>query len=99
MFYCTGDIVPAGTPVVILMDKTAGDTEATKKVSLSVTTASGPAPHPYNVLRGADAPVAVSEGKVGGQTVYVLGVVEGKLGFYKYSGNEIPAGKAYILED
>jgi hypothetical protein len=99
VFYCTGDIVPAGTPVVIVMDRMAGDTEATKTVVLSVTTASGTAPHPYNILRGTDAPVTVSGGKIGGQTVYVLGIVEGKLGFYQFSGSEIPAGKAYYLED
>lgn len=99
VFYCIGDIVPTGTPVVIVMDKAAGDAGDTKEVGLGLTAASGPAPRPYNVLRGADVPVTVSEGRVGGQRVYVLGIVEGKLGFYQFSGSEIPAGKAYCLGD
>lgn len=99
VFYCIDDIIPAGTPVVIMMDKLAGDTEDTKEIDLSVTGASGRAPHLYNILRGAEAPVAVSGGKVDGKTVYVLGIVEGKLGFYQFSGSVIPAGKAYYLAE
>lgn len=99
VFYCIDDVVRAGTPVVIMMDKLAGDTEDTKEIDLSVTGASGRAPHLYNILRGAEAPVAVSGGKVDGKTVYVLGIVEGKLGFYQFSGSVIPAGKAYYLAE
>ena len=99
VFYCVDDVVRAGTPVVIMMDKAQGDTGNTKDVGLSVTSAAGVAPNLYNVLQGTDVPIAVSDGKIGGKTVYVLGVLGGKLGFYKFSGSVIPAGKAYILED
>ena len=99
VFYCIDGVVRAGTPVVIVMDKLAGDTGDTKEVGMSVTSATGKEPHLNNVLQGTDVPVALSDGKIGGKTVYVLGVVEGKLGFYQFSGNEIPAGKAYILGD
>lgn len=99
VFYCIDDIIPAGTPVVILMDQLPGDTEDTKEVGLSITSAAGTAPHLYNILRGADAPVNVSGGKIDGQKVYVLGIVEGKLGFYQFSGSVIPAGKAYYLAE
>lgn len=99
VFYCIDDVVQAGTPVVIMMDKARGDTGDAKDVGLNVTSAAGVAPHLYNVLQGTDVPLAVSDGKIGGKTVFVLGVVGGKLGFYKFSGSVIPAGKAYILED
>lgn len=98
VFYCIDDVIQAGTPVVILMDKSAGDTGDTKEVGLSVTSAAGKAPHLYNILTGTDTAVSVSEGKIDGKTVYVLGVKNGKLGLYPFSGNEIPAGKAYYIK-
>ena len=98
VFYCIGDIIPAGTPVIILLDKQAGDVESTKVIPLSVTTSSG-MPNLYNVLKGTDSPVDVSNGKIAGKTVYVLGIKNGKLGFYPFSGNAIPAGKAYYLDE
>lgn len=96
VFYCLGDLIPAGVPVIILMDKSSADTEPTKEVKLSIT-ASSTNPHPDNVLTGTDSPINVSDGKVGGKTVYVLGVADGKLGFYPFSGSQIPGGKAYYL--
>ena len=98
VFYCIGDVIQAGTPVIILLDKQAGDTESTKVIPLSVTTSSG-LPSLYNILQGTDSPVAVSNGKIGEKTVYVLGIKNGKLGFYPFSGNTIPAGKAYYLAE
>ena len=97
VFYCIGDVIPAGTPVIILLDKQAGDTGSTKVIPLSVTGYSTPAVL-YNILKGTDSPLAVSNGKIGDDTVYVLGIRNGKLGFYPFSGNEIPAGKAYYLK-
>jgi len=96
VFYCIGDVIPAGTPVIILLDKQAGDTGSTKVIPLSVTSYTT-VPVLYNILIGTDSPVVVSDGKIGGKTVYVLGIKDGKLGFYPFSGSEIPAGKAYIL--
>ena len=98
VFYCIDDVVRAGTPVVILMDKLAGDTGDTKEVGLSVTSAAGKTPHLNNVLTGTDAAVSVSDVEINGKKVYVLGVKDGKLGLYPFSGREIPAGKAYYLK-
>ena len=46
----------------------------------------------------AEAPKDVSGGKIDGQTVYVLGIADGKLGFYPFSGSEIPEKKAYLVD-
>ena len=97
VFYCIGDVIPAGTPVIILLDRQAGDTGSTKVIPLSVTESST-VPILYNILIGTDSPVAVSNGKIAGKTAYVLGIRDGKLGFYPFSGNTIPAGKAYYCE-
>ena len=96
VFYCIGDVIPAGKPVIILLDKQAGDTGSTKVIPLSVTSYTN-VPVLYNILIGTDSPVTVSNGKIGNGKVYVLGIKNGKLGFYPFSGNTIPAGKAYIL--
>ena len=99
VFYCLDDIIPAGVPVIILMDKTATDAGATKEVRLSATSATK-VPL-FNILQGSDSPVDVSGGKIGGHTVYVLGIVGGELGFYPLdsSQSQIPARKAYYLAD
>lgn len=97
VFYCIGNVIPAGIPVIILLDKQAGDTGPTKVIPLSVTGYSI-APILDNKLKGTDSPLTVHNGKIGDNTVYVLGIKEGKLGFYPFSGSEIPAGKAYYCE-
>ena len=102
VFYRLGDesnVIPAGRAVVIVADKTADDTETTKVINLTITDAAAPPLIKENLLIGSDAPVAVSGGKIGGKTVYVLGIVGGKLNFYPFSGSEIPAGKAYYLAE
>ena len=102
VFYRLGDesnIIPAGRAVVIVADKAANDTETTKVINLTITGASAPALLYGNILTGSDTPVDVSGGKIGGKTVYVLGIVDGKLDFYPFTGNVIPAGKAYYLGD
>lgn len=99
VFYSIEDIVPAGTPVVVLIEKTTGDAETTKVLDLSITTASGVTARPSNILRGSDTPLDVTDGKIGGQSVFVLGIKDGKLGFYPFNGSVIPAGKAYYLAD
>ena len=50
-----------------------------------------------NQLQGSDSAVTVTDGKVDGKTPYVLGVVNDVVGFYRFTGSEIPAGKAYYL--
>ena len=90
-------VIPAGTAVVILMDKTSQDTAPTKTLAMTPTTDSINIQHPNDLL-GSDAPQAVTEGKIGESAVYVLGIQNGTLGFYPFSGTEIPAGKAYYLK-
>ncbi|MBR4352312.1 MAG: choice-of-anchor J domain-containing protein [Bacteroidales bacterium] len=90
-------VIPAGTAVVILMDKTSQDTAPTKTLAMTPTTDSINIQH-SNDLLGSDAPQAVTEGKIGERAVYVLGIQNGTLGFYPFSGTEIPAGKAYYLK-
>lgn len=90
-------VIPAGTAVVILMDKTSQDTAPTKTLAMTPTTDSINIQHPNDLL-GSDAPQAVIEGKIGERAVYVLGIQNGTLGFYPFSGTEIPAGKAYYLK-
>ncbi len=90
-------VIPAGTAVVILMDKTSQDTAPTKTLAMTPTTDSINIQH-SNDLLGSDAPQAVTEGKIGERAVYVLGIQNGTLGFYPFSGTEIPARKAYYLK-
>ena len=90
-------VIPAGTAVVILMDKTSQDTAPTKTLAMTPTTDSINIQHPNDLL-GSDKPQAVTEGKIGESAVYVLGIQNGTLGFYPFSGTEIPAGKAYYLK-
>lgn len=90
-------VIPAGTAVVILMDKTSQDTAPTKTLAMTPTTDSINIQH-SNGLLGSDKPQAVTDGKIGERAVYVLGIQNGTLGFYPFSGTEIPAGKAYYLK-
>ena len=90
-------VIPAGTAVVILMDKTSQDTAPTKTLAMTPTTDSINIQHPNDLL-GSDKPQAVTDGKIGERAVYVLGIKNGTLGFYPFSGTEIPAGKAYYLK-
>ena len=99
VFYCFGDVIPAGRPAIILMEKKPEDAGVTKEIELTVASTAGTGARPNEILRGSDSPVAVNDGMIGGKKVYVLGIVNGELGFYPFSGNEIPAGKAYFLAE
>ena len=99
VFYCFGDVIPAGRPAIILMHRTPGDTGVNKEIELTAVNTAGTGARPNEILRGSDSPLAVNGGKIGGKDVYVLGIVNGELGFYPFSGNEIPAGKAYYLAE
>ena len=95
VFYRIGadsNVIPAGTAVIIVADA-ADDITLTKLSSTTVTAKAG------NILKGSDADVTVSEGKVNGKTPYVLGISSGTLGFYEFEGSAIPAGKAYYLDN
>ena len=91
-----GSIIPAGQAVVILADKSAlsGTNAGSGTLTLTVTDSTADI-HGTNILRGSDSDVAISG--ISG-TPYVLGIVDGKLGFYEYKGGDIPAHKAYYIE-
>ena len=73
--------VPAGTPVLL---KGAGDKTAT----FLATTPSAPA---TNLLHVSDGTIGADAG------AYVLGNKNGNVGFYKWTGTGLAAGKVYLL--
>lgn len=82
-----GSIIPKKTPVVIMADVSTED-----KVSLSLSpVAATDVTVTDNVLHGTAAAKTLGAG----ETVYVMGKSGDNLGFYKYTGTEIPANKAY----
>ena len=85
-----GATIPKGVAVIIIA--TSADTSlipvGTDDLSITDHAVGG------NQLHGSDSAVSVS-GLSG--TPYVLGVVNDVLGFYPYTGSEIPASKAYYV--
>ena len=79
-----GSVIPHGTAVIIVAD--SASVTLTKLESTNVTAYAG------NELKGSDTAVAVSGLS---ETPYVLSISGGVLGFYKFTGSSIPAGKAY----
>lgn len=85
-----GSVIPHGNAAIVVAD--ADNITLTKLVSTTVT------PYDGNILLGSDTDVTVTAGKVAGKTPYVLNISGGVLGFYKFTGDTIPAGKAYYLK-
>ena len=87
-----GSIIPAGKAVVIIADASALTGATADSGTLTLTRTSSTAIiHGTNILRGSDSPATVSG------TPYVLGIVNGVLGFYEYKGGPVPAYKAYYV--
>ena len=80
-----GRVIPHGIAVVIVSSESGATL-----FGLNSTTV---APHDGNILQGTDTAISKPAG-----TVYVLGIVGESLGFYKFTGSTIPAGKAYYLK-
>ena len=91
-------VIPAGTPVIVVADMESSDTGNTKVLAMTLLSTADVSARPGNILQASDNPVAVSNGKIGDKTVYVLGVKDWVPGFYLFTGSEIPAGKVYILK-
>lgn len=85
-----GSVIPHGTAVIVVAD--AASITLTKLASTDVTA------HAGSILQGSDTAVTVTAGKVDGKTPYVLYISSEVLGFYKFTGDTIPAGKAYYLK-
>ena len=79
-----GRVIPHGTAVVIVSSESGATL-----FGLNSTTVT---PHDGNILQGTDTAISKPAG-----TVYVLGIVGESLGFYKFTGSTIPAGKAYYV--
>lgn len=85
-----GSVIPADTPVVIMSDAAA--ITLTKIDATTVAAESG------NILQGTAVETLRTGLITGSQKVYVLGKVGDEFGFYEYTGDEIPANKAYYVE-
>ena len=91
VFHLVGDdgsVIPQGTAVIVVSD--AANASFSALASTTVT------PHAGNILQGSDTDINVS-GLSG--TPYVLNISGGNLGFYKFTGSTLPAGKAYYLKN
>ena len=93
VFYRIGedsDVIPAGTAAIIIADASA---LSEGKLSMDALVSTDVTAKPGNILQGSDADIAKPSG-----TVYVLGVDgDGAMTFKKFTGSEIPGGKAYYL--
>ena len=85
-----GSIIPANTAVIIISD--TADITLTKDNGESAVAVNGGA----NILLGSDSPVAKYT-LPSGKKAYVLGVYSATMGFYEFTGDGIPANKAYYL--
>ena len=84
-----GRVIPAKTAVVIISE--VSSIELTITYDKTPVTIHGD----KNILAGSKTEVTVSNLK---GTPYVMGCVEGVLGFYPFGGDTIPAQKAYYLQ-
>ncbi len=81
-----GSVIPSGTAVIIIAENAS--ITLTKSDDDSAIAVNGGA----NILQGSNSPKDIYS--IPG-TPYVLGIVTGTLGFYKFTGDGIPAYKAY----
>ena len=92
-----GTVIPANVAVVVMSD---GDlTESSITLTLTPTTADITVGD--NFLNGTDSDTAVSSLSIeSGKSVYVLSAdTDGNLGFHKFTGDTIPANKAYYIAE
>ena len=83
-----GVVIPKETAVVIISDK----------ASLTLTETNATVTVGDNDLEGSDEAVPVTDGMVGGKIPHVLSIgSSAAIGFFKFTGASIPAGKAYVL--
>ncbi len=95
VFYRIGDrsdIIPVGTAAIIVADASV---VSENKILLSKLASSDVAVRPGNILQGAATATPKPTG-----TVYVLGVDGcGAMTFLKFTGSQIPEGKAYYMAE
>ena len=94
-----GSVVPSDCAVVIMAEESALTDVSGGSGTLTLTSTSATAPSVSgNILRGESAATSASTLVSGSQKVYVLGASGGTAGFFEFSGNDVPAGKAYYIE-
>ena len=95
VFYRIGEnsnVIPAGTAAIIIANASA---VSEGKILLSKLASTDVTARPGSILHGADTATAKPDG-----TVYVLGVDDsGAMTFLKFTGSQIPEGKAYYVAD
>ncbi len=93
-----GRIVPFDTPCIIISDPLPSDSGATSKtLVLKPLLSTDVQAHEGNVLRGYSVDIISIYEKVAGNYIYVLDIVNGVLGFYRFVGDRIPPRKVFIL--
>lgn len=81
-----GKVIPAGTAVILVGDDN----------SITMSISNDDAEHVVaNDLQGVD--VSTQTSSLGTGTFYVLGNKNSKFGFHEYTGNSMPARKAYLM--
>ncbi|MBQ9185301.1 MAG: hypothetical protein IJ151_05470 [Bacteroidales bacterium] len=103
VLYCieNGSIIPPDCPCIIIADASAVtiDNENAFILLTHSTDLLKPTPEEGNILRGSERALNVSSLELSeGEHVYILSVVNGVLGFYRFSGDVIPANKVYYVE-
>ena len=78
-----GRVIPKATAVIIVSSEPT--------VTLGVLNSTTVSAYVGSILHGSDTDITTPTGNE-----YVLGIVGGTLGFYKFTGSTIPAGKAYL---
>jgi hypothetical protein len=93
-----GRVVPFDTPCIIISDPLPSDSGATSKtLILKPLLSTDVQAHEGNVLRGYSVDIISIYEKVAGNYIYVLDIVNGVLGFYRFVGDRIPPRKVFIL--
>lgn len=86
-------VIPASTPVVLHY---TGELTADKTINFAHSIEEGEDAS-TNVLRGTDEALNITS--MTDNDFYVLSIVDGQVGFYKFGGDELAAGKAYYMTD
>lgn len=93
-----GRIVPFDTPCIIISDPLPSDSGATSKtLVLKPLLSTNVQAHEGNVLRGYSVDIIPVYEKVAGNYIYMLDIVNGVMGFYRFVGDRIPSRKVFIL--
>ncbi|MBP5721531.1 MAG: InlB B-repeat-containing protein [Bacteroidales bacterium] len=95
-----GSVIPANCAVVIMAEASAlTNATATSGIVTFTPTSAEETSSSGNILRGVDTPTAKASLVTGSQKVYVMGKNGETFGFFEFSGDTVPANKAYYVEE